>query len=157
MFADASVFLSGTLPKLRFKHRPSTIRSEDATVRKAIHAPDMVWAAGVAYNFGNTNTLVDPSELTVRQDQTTVVDLLYPGPEPMVFLDDLATNATNHNVSVVIFSGNKDSLVPHRGSEVVIQVSLLLGYPQCNNLISLLEHYFWRDSGIHAEALYTMV
>lgn len=36
---------------------------------------------------------------------------------PMAFLTELATNATKHNVSVVIFSGNDDSLVAHRGSE----------------------------------------
>lgn len=36
---------------------------------------------------------------------------------PMAFLTDLATNATEHGVHVVIYSGNDDSLVPHRGSE----------------------------------------
>lgn len=35
----------------------------------------------------------------------------------MAFLTDLATNATEHNISVVIYSGNDDSLLPHRGSE----------------------------------------
>lgn len=36
---------------------------------------------------------------------------------PMVFLDELAANATKNSVSVVIYSGNDDSLVPHFGSE----------------------------------------
>jgi len=36
---------------------------------------------------------------------------------PMVFLDDLATNATAHDVSIIIYSGNDDALIPHRGSE----------------------------------------
>jgi hypothetical protein len=35
----------------------------------------------------------------------------------MTFLDDLATNATKHHVSVIIYSGNLDSLIAHRGSE----------------------------------------
>lgn len=39
----------------------------------------------------------------------------------MVFLDELATNATKNNVSIIISSGNADPLVPHRGSEVIIQ------------------------------------
>jgi len=39
----------------------------------------------------------------------------------MVFLDDLATNATEKNIPVIIYSGNLDPRVAHRGSEVVIQ------------------------------------
>jgi carboxypeptidase D len=35
----------------------------------------------------------------------------------MAFLTDLATNATEHNIPIVIYSGNDDSLVAHRGSE----------------------------------------
>ena len=47
---------------------------------------------------------------------------------PMAFLDDLATNATLKDVSVVIYSGNDDSLVSHRGSEGLsyIDASVLL-------------------------------
>jgi len=83
---------------------------EDASVflnnnatRLAIHAPDKTWSPSIAYDFGGTATGVDPS------------------PEPMVFMDELATNATKHNVSIIFFSGNADSLVSHRGTEVVIQ------------------------------------
>ena len=36
---------------------------------------------------------------------------------PIAFLDDLAANATKNNVGVVIYSGNDDTLVSHRGSE----------------------------------------
>ena len=36
---------------------------------------------------------------------------------PMVFLTDLATNATEHGVHVVIYSGNDDSLVSHMSSQ----------------------------------------
>ena len=35
----------------------------------------------------------------------------------MVFLDELATNATARNVSIIVYSGNDDLLVTHRGSE----------------------------------------
>jgi hypothetical protein len=35
----------------------------------------------------------------------------------MVFLDDLAANATDKNLYIIIYSGNLDSLVAHRGSE----------------------------------------
>ena len=35
----------------------------------------------------------------------------------MVFLTDLATNATANNVSVILFSGNDDALVSHLGTE----------------------------------------
>jgi len=45
----------------------------------------------------------------------------------MAFLTELATNATQHNVSVMIYSGNDDSLVAHRGSEVSIQNTTFSG------------------------------
>ncbi|KAJ8590955.1 hypothetical protein M405DRAFT_860955 [Rhizopogon salebrosus TDB-379] len=44
-----------------------------------------------------------------------------PSVEPMAFLTELATNATAQGISVVIFSGNDDSLIPHLGSQVTIQ------------------------------------
>ncbi|KAJ3547334.1 hypothetical protein NM688_g5411 [Phlebia brevispora] len=44
-----------------------------------------------------------------------------PSVEPMAFLTELATNATREHVGIVIYSGNDDSLVTHRGSEVSIQ------------------------------------
>lgn len=39
----------------------------------------------------------------------------------MVFLDELATNATRHGISIILTSGNADALVPQRGTEVAIQ------------------------------------
>lgn len=38
----------------------------------------------------------------------------------MVFLDELATNATANNISIIVYSGNSDLLVSHRGSEGVL-------------------------------------
>ncbi|TCD69154.1 hypothetical protein EIP91_008631 [Steccherinum ochraceum] len=73
------------------------------TSRTALHAPTSKnWTDSVRYHFGGPG----------GQD---------PSIEPMAFLDELATNATNRNVSILIYSGNDDSLVAHRGSEVVIQ------------------------------------
>jgi len=39
----------------------------------------------------------------------------------MAFLTDLATNATEHNMTIIIYSGNDDSLVPHLSSQIAIQ------------------------------------
>ena len=44
----------------------------------------------------------------------------------MAFLSELATNASAHNVSIIIYSGNDDSLVAHLGSEVTIQVEWMI-------------------------------
>ncbi|KAF8917843.1 alpha/beta-hydrolase [Mucidula mucida] len=75
----------------------------DNATRAAIHAPTSKdWALNFDFPFGQLQ-YSDPS------------------PEPMVFLSDLASNATAQNVSVIIYSGNDDSLVSHRGSEVAIQ------------------------------------
>ncbi|KAH9893408.1 alpha/beta-hydrolase [Cubamyces lactineus] len=77
----------------------------DPQTRAAIHAPTSKdWTGSIPYPF-----LGDP----VNGEDPSV--------EPMAFLDELATNATAHNVAVVLYSGNDDSLVAHRGTEVVIQ------------------------------------
>ena len=36
---------------------------------------------------------------------------------PIAFLSELATNTTAHNIGVVLYSGNNDALIPHRGTE----------------------------------------
>jgi len=76
----------------------------DNRTRAAIHAPTSKdWASSINYPFNNTFNGGDPSV------------------EPMAFLTELATNATQKNVSVVIYSGNDDSLVSHISSEISIQ------------------------------------
>ncbi|OSD04774.1 alpha/beta-hydrolase [Trametes coccinea BRFM310] len=78
----------------------------DNKTRAALHAPTSKdWQSSIFYPF-----LGDP---TFEGNDPSV--------EPMAFLDDLATNATHKNVAVVLYSGNDDSLVAHRGTEVVIQ------------------------------------
>jgi hypothetical protein len=41
---------------------------------------------------------------------------------PVTFFDDLAANMSDHNVSLVIYSGNDDSLVAHWSSEGSVRV-----------------------------------
>lgn len=43
----------------------------------------------------------------------------------MVFLDELAANATARNVSIIVYSGNSDLLVSHRGSEGALVLHIL--------------------------------
>ncbi|KAJ7668909.1 alpha/beta-hydrolase [Mycena rosella] len=70
----------------------------DKQTRAALHAPTSKdWVASFNFPFGSSSD------------------------SPMVFLSDLATNATARGVGIVFYSGNDDSLVAHRGTEVVIQ------------------------------------
>jgi len=63
----------------------------------------------------------------------------------MAFLTDLATNATAHNMTIIIFSGNDDSLIPHLGSQsrspIVFVMALLTrtdsNYPSAISEITL--------------------
>ncbi|KAJ7721105.1 alpha/beta-hydrolase [Mycena metata] len=75
----------------------------DPNTRAALHAPTSKdWVESFDYPFGG-NDLGDPS------------------PEPMVFLSELAANASALGVGIVFYSGNDDSISAHRGTEVVIQ------------------------------------
>ncbi|KAF7303613.1 Carboxypeptidase [Mycena indigotica] len=87
-----------------------TIFMNDATTRAALHAPTSKdWAEVFDYPFlSNTAT----GAINVFGD---------PSPEPMTFLSQLAANASAKGVGIVFYSGNDDSLVAHRGTEVVIQ------------------------------------
>ncbi|KAG6379584.1 Alpha/Beta hydrolase protein [Boletus reticuloceps] len=80
----------------------------DTQTRAAIHAPTSKnWVEVTREPFGPNN----------------IFKYAYgdPSVEPMAFLTELATNATAHDVSIVIYSGNDDSLVPHFGSQIAIQ------------------------------------
>jgi len=82
----------------------ASVFQNDNRTRRALHAPTSKnWEQGINYPFGSNPNGGDP------------------GPEPMVFLTDLATNMTLHNVSVVLYVGNDDGLMSHRGTELVIQ------------------------------------
>ncbi|KAF7370325.1 Carboxypeptidase [Mycena sanguinolenta] len=68
----------------------------------ALHAPtSQPWEQTFDFVFGDLED--DPSE------------------PPMNFLTEFATNATAHNIGVVLYSGNDDALIAHRGTEVTIQ------------------------------------
>ncbi|KAF7358042.1 Alpha/beta-hydrolase [Mycena venus] len=82
----------------------------DNRTRAALHSPtskdwlrNFNYPFGSVHNFSQGNQYGDPSV------------------EPIAFLSDLATNATANNVSIIFYSGNDDSLVQHRGTEVIIQ------------------------------------
>jgi carboxypeptidase D len=80
----------------------------DIRTVSAIHAPkSKIWAKNLQYPFGSVSGGHDPSV------------------EPMAFLTELATNATMHNVPIVIYSGNDDALVAHRGSEGLRTIQVL--------------------------------
>ncbi|KAJ7778367.1 alpha/beta-hydrolase [Mycena metata] len=78
----------------------------DPATRSAIHAPDHVWVETFGFTFG------------AAADGTPIAESSAP---PMGFLTDLATNASANGVGMIFYSGNDDSLVPHHGTEVVIQ------------------------------------
>ncbi|KAJ6602734.1 Alpha/Beta hydrolase protein [Mycena vulgaris] len=60
----------------------------------------------------------DPrSEIHIECGTANGTNFNDPSPEPMVFIPDLATNATARRVKIVFYSGNDDSLVAHRGTE----------------------------------------
>ncbi|KAF7309994.1 Carboxypeptidase [Mycena indigotica] len=74
----------------------------DPRTRAALHAPTSKdWEQSFEFVFGDLED--DPS------------------PPPMNFLTEFATNATKHKVSVILYSGNDDALIAHRGTEVTIQ------------------------------------
>ncbi|KAJ7686175.1 alpha/beta-hydrolase [Mycena rosella] len=82
----------------------------DNRTRAALHSPTSKdWIRNFNYPFGSVHN---------RSVGNQYGD---PSVEPIAFLSDLATNATANNVSIVFYSGNDDSLVQHRGTEVIIQ------------------------------------
>jgi len=94
------------IPDALFPPSPfeSDVFFNDNRTRAALHAPTSKnWKLDFRYPFGSTPYAPDPS------------------PESMVFLSDLATNLTSHKIPVVIYSGNDDAIVAHRGTEITIQ------------------------------------
>ncbi|KAI0822442.1 alpha/beta-hydrolase [Trametes gibbosa] len=82
----------------------------DARTRAALHAPTSKnWSSSFNYPFGSVYNKSIGNE---HGD---------PSVEPVAFLTELAANASTRNVTMVFYSGNDDSQVQHRGTEVVIQ------------------------------------
>ncbi|TFK74999.1 alpha/beta-hydrolase [Pluteus cervinus] len=74
----------------------------DERTRTALHAPTSKdWVMSFQNIFNGTD------------DETS--------PVPMTFLSDLATNMTAHNVGIVFYSGNSDTLISHFSTELTIQ------------------------------------
>ncbi|PIL29080.1 hypothetical protein GSI_09128 [Ganoderma sinense ZZ0214-1] len=82
----------------------------DDVVRAALHAPTSKdWTSRFQYPFGS---VYDRTVGNQRGD---------PSVEPMAFLTPLFANASARGVPFVFYSGNDDSDIPHRGTEVIIQ------------------------------------
>ena len=82
----------------------------DNRTRAALHAPTSKnWIRNFNYPFGS------------KHDRSVGNQYGDPSVEPAAFLSELAANASAANVSIVFYSGNDDSLVQHRGTEVIIQ------------------------------------
>ncbi|KAJ6452243.1 alpha/beta-hydrolase [Mycena sanguinolenta] len=84
-----------------------TVFMNDNRTRTALHAPTSKnWTQSFPFPFGGTDNGTEFGD---------------PSPAPMVFLSELASNASALGVGIVFYSGNDDSLVAHRGTEAVIQ------------------------------------
>ncbi|KAH8115245.1 alpha/beta-hydrolase [Phellopilus nigrolimitatus] len=82
---------------------PPVFFQDNQTVA-TLHAPTSVsWVESAQYPFNGSYSVGDTS------------------PDPQVFLNELAANASAKGVSIVFYSGNDDSLLAHRGTEVTIQ------------------------------------
>ncbi|KAJ3836137.1 alpha/beta-hydrolase [Lentinula raphanica] len=108
--ADPSVFLNGIFLDVVWLSFGVEKFVTDNRTRAALHAPIKEWVEIFGNPFGNsthegpgTNPFGDPSV------------------EPMAFMTELATNASERGVHIIIYEGNDDSLVAHRGLQVVIQ------------------------------------
>jgi len=75
----------------------------DPAVITALHAPNKTFVLSLMYPF----------ESGLQQGGNSFND---PSPEPMTFFNELAKNVT-----IVLYSGNNDALVSHRGTELAIQ------------------------------------
>lgn len=82
---------------------PPVFLNDERTVA-AIHAPtSKQWIESAQYPFNSSFMLGDIS------------------PDPQDFLNELAANASERGVGIVLYSGNDDSLLAHHGTEVTIQ------------------------------------
>ncbi|KAK7039320.1 carboxypeptidase [Favolaschia claudopus] len=85
----------------------ASIFLNDPRTRAAIHAPSgKTWKKSVDLNWTGTATPNFQGD---------------PSPLPITFLSELAANASKHDVGIVLYVGNDDLLVAHRGIEAVIQ------------------------------------
>ncbi|KAH9479549.1 Carboxypeptidase Y-like protein [Psilocybe cubensis] len=83
-------------------NRDASVFMNDPRTRAALHAPTSTdWEAQSDFPFGLSQE--DPSPMSIN------------------IFNALAVNATARGVGVVLFSGNDDMLIPHRGTEIAIQ------------------------------------
>ncbi|KLO06645.1 alpha/beta-hydrolase [Schizopora paradoxa] len=97
---------------------PTTFLNDNRT-RAALHAPTSKdWILQFNYPFNSTDVNGTGFAGHISPGANDFGD---PSPAPIVFLSELATNASKHGVTVIIYSGNDDSVVAHYASEVAIQ------------------------------------
>ncbi|KAI5119135.1 hypothetical protein M0805_005741 [Coniferiporia weirii] len=97
---------------------PTTFLNDNRT-RTALHAPTSKnWTLQINYPFNSSfrsgsgaNVFGDPTYHFISETHALVQT------RPVSFFDELASNATERNVSVIIYVGNDDSVVPHFSSE----------------------------------------
>ncbi|KZP13602.1 alpha/beta-hydrolase, partial [Athelia psychrophila] len=89
---------------------PSVFLNNNRT-RAALHAPTSKdWAAEINYPWNSSFQFIPGSD-----------EFGDPSVEPMAFFSELVANASAHGASIVLYSGNDDSLLAPRSNEVVIQ------------------------------------
>jgi len=76
---------------------------------------------------------------------------------PMLFFDEMFANASTNGVGIVIYSGNDDMLVAHRGSEITIQVCFLSISFSSLLAHTIVEYNLGRCPGILAAAFDALV
>ncbi|KIY51939.1 alpha/beta-hydrolase, partial [Fistulina hepatica ATCC 64428] len=105
LFIDRPLFFyysvpDGLCPEINYD---ASVFLNNEQVRTALHAPTSEnWTLEFAYVFGENGT----------NEQS---------PWSMDFMTELATNASTRGVSFVLYSGNNDALISHRGTEIAIQ------------------------------------
>ena len=101
---------------LSSKHVPAL------TISFAEHRP---WQPTILVSIYNSHWMFsDCLEYFIKALSESIMDFCPTGIDvglrcdrPMTFLTDLATNATSRGIGVVLYSGNNDALIPHRGTE----------------------------------------
>ncbi|KAL0069437.1 hypothetical protein AAF712_003462 [Marasmius tenuissimus] len=125
-----------------------TIFLNDRRTRAAVHAPDKNWVNIFNFPFGNSTGLSEVWSLLIANSRansdvvkrrrgihgeilvSSEIDISLYLPlmlnmntfdRPAAFMSELAANASQHDVGIVIYEGNADSLVAPFSAEVVIQ------------------------------------
>ena len=110
-----------------------------AAVRAALHAPtSKSWTENFTYPFGSSYDFAPGNP--PHGD---------PSPAPVTFLPALLANASARGIPFVLFSGNDDSDIQHRATEVVIQ-NTTFGTPPIQGFTRAPATPWYDDAGARA-------